>query len=609
MSEDRARHRWIAPLAVAVLLGGLYVAIAPHTADLAAQTARADVFRRSGYVPYWTGWFGGTPMAGYSLVTPPLLGIYGPVWLGALTIVAAGAVAVPLLGGCRRPRAAAIAVAVSGAFDVFSGRTTFAAGVVVGLVAMLAVERRRSGWAFALAALTTATSPVAGVLLSVVAAATVLAGPRRRRAGFAAVVGIAVALVVIAILASGSRGGYEPFTHTSLLLSVGTTLVVMLSPVGRRLRVIGWLTLWLLAGCFLIHSPVGANATRIAVLGAAPALIAAARWPKLLLAPAVVVASLLAIGQLSNDMAAAGGAVASKAYVAPLKGELLIQPDIYQHRVEVVAPKTHWPLTYLLPEVAVARGWERQTDEARNKIFYGRQQLTPVAYRAFLDRNAVGYVAAVIGGLVSFDAVKAADWVGLPDFAHPTMTWSVVPMFLPVVLVLIAENVGHVRSVAHLVDDASLNDRTGATLLSDGLATTLAGLGGGSATTTYGENIGVMTATRVFSTAAYWVAGIVAVLLSLSPKIGALLNTIPAGVLGGVTIALYGLIGLIGVKIWIDNQVDFGRPVNQYPAAAALIIGIGDLTLHAGRLTFTGIALGTLAAIVLHHGMRALEKR
>ena len=222
---------------------------------------------------------------------------------------------------------------------------------------------------------------------------------------------------------------------------------------------------------------------------------------------------------------------------------------------------------------------------------------------------AVGYVAAVIGGLVSFDAVKAADWVGLPDFAHPTMTWSVVPMFLPVVLVLIAENVGHVRSVAHLVDDASLNDRTGATLLSDGLATTLAGLGGGSATTTYGENIGVMTATRVFSTAAYWVAGIVAVLLSLSPKIGALLNTIPAGVLGGVTIALYGLIGLIGVKIWIDNQVDFGRPVNQYPAAAALIIGIGDLTLHAGRLTFTGIALGTLAAIVLHHGMRALEKR
>ena len=423
MSEDRARHRWIAPLAVAVLLGGLYVAIAPHTADLAAQTARADVFRRSGYVPYWTGWFGGTPMAGYSLVTPPLLGIYGPVWLGALTIVAAGAVAVPLLGGCRRPRAAAIAVAVSGAFDVFSGRTTFAAGVVVGLVAMLAVERRRSGWAFALAALTTATSPVAGVLLSVVAAATVLAGPRRRRAGFAAVVGISVALVVIAILASGSRGGYEPFTHTSLLLSVGTTLVVMLSPVGRRLRVIGWLTLWLLAGCFLIHSPVGANATRIAVLGAAPALIAAARWPKPLLLPAVVVASLLPIGQLANDMAAAGGPVASRGFVAPLKDELLSQPVIFQHRVEVVAPKTHWPLTYLLPEVAVARGWERQTDEARNKIFYGREPLTSAAYRAFLDRNAVGYVAFPTHASLDYGSTREAALIraGLP---YLEQVWS-----------------------------------------------------------------------------------------------------------------------------------------------------------------------------------------
>lgn len=221
---------------------------------------------------------------------------------------------------------------------------------------------------------------------------------------------------------------------------------------------------------------------------------------------------------------------------------------------------------------------------------------------------AVGYAATVLAGDVDFSGVRDAAWVGLPDFASPTMTWSVVPMFLPVVLVLVAENVGHVRSVAHLVGDETINERTGAALLADGLATSLAGAGGGSATTTYGENIGVMTATRVFSTAAYWVAGVVAILLSLSPKFGALLNTIPAGVLGGVTVALYGLIGLIGVKIWIDNRVDFGRPVNQYPAAAALIIGIGDLTLNAGRMTFTGIALGTIAAIVLYHGMRTLER-
>lgn len=221
---------------------------------------------------------------------------------------------------------------------------------------------------------------------------------------------------------------------------------------------------------------------------------------------------------------------------------------------------------------------------------------------------AVGYLAAVLAGQIDFGAVGDAAWVGLPDLTTPDVTWSVVPMFLPVVLVLVAENVGHVRSVAHLVGDDSINDRTGTALLADGLATTLAGVGGGSATTTYGENIGVMTATRVFSTAAYWVAGTVAILLSLSPKFGALLNTIPAGVLGGVTVALYGLIGLIGVKIWIDNRVDFGRPVNQYPAAAALIIGIGNLTLSAGDMTFTGIALGTIAAVVLYHGMAGLER-
>jgi NCS2 family nucleobase:cation symporter-2 len=181
-------------------------------------------------------------------------------------------------------------------------------------------------------------------------------------------------------------------------------------------------------------------------------------------------------------------------------------------------------------------------------------------------------------------------------------------MFLPVELVLVAENVGHVRSVAHLAGDHSLNRETGRALLADGLASTLAGLGGGSATTTYGENIGVMTATRVFSTAAYWVAGLVAILLSLCPKVGALLNTIPAGVLGGVTVALYGLIGLIGIRIWIDNRVDFSRPVNQFTAAVAMVIGIGNLTVKTGDLTFTGIALGTIAAVVIYHGMRALAR-
>ena len=242
--------------------------------------------------------------------------------------------------------------------------------------------------------------------------------------------------------------------------------------------------------------------------------------------------------------------------------------------------------------------------------------LSTVLFRGMLARLsiflgvAVGYVFAVLFGQVDFSEVADAAWIGLPTFQGPELSpgfLAVLPTFLPVVLVLVAENVGHIRGVAQLTD-TGVNRLTGRALLADGLATVLAGFGGGSGTTTYGENIGVMAATRVYSTAAYWVAGIFAILLGLSPKVGVLINTIPAGVLGGVTTALYGLIGIIGVKIWLDNHVDFTKPTNQLTAATALIVGIANFTFTAGALTFTGIALGTVAAIVIYHVMNTVAR-
>jgi uracil-xanthine permease len=246
--------------------------------------------------------------------------------------------------------------------------------------------------------------------------------------------------------------------------------------------------------------------------------------------------------------------------------------------------------------------------------------LTAVVFRGLLGRLSifigvvVGYLAAVLRGEVDFSAVADAAWFGLPDFTAPTnpfttpQVWFVLPAFLPVVLALVAENVGHIRGVAQMVEDPALNKLTGRALIADGVATVLAGSGGGSGTTTYGENIGVMAATRVYSTAAYLVAGVVAILLGLSPKIGAVINTIPAGVLGGVTVALYGLIGIIGVKIWMDNNVDFRSPVNQFTAAIALIVGIADVTLTRGEVSIGGIALGTIAALVVYHLMSVVAK-
>lgn len=244
--------------------------------------------------------------------------------------------------------------------------------------------------------------------------------------------------------------------------------------------------------------------------------------------------------------------------------------------------------------------------------------LFSVLFRGFLGRISiflgviVGYIVAVFTGQVDFSAVGDAAWIGLPDFhlaavGDPT-AWGLVPMFLPVVLVLIAENVGHVRGVATMTNDPTMNKHTGRALVADGLATTLAGGFGGSGTTTYGENIGVMAATRVYSTAAYWVAGAVAILLAFSPKVGVIFNTIPAGVLGGVTTALYGLIGVIGIKIWVDNRVDFSRPVNQYTVAVSFVIAIAGFMMSWGSFQLGAIVLGTVAALVIYHLGNAIAR-
>ncbi|MDI2099252.1 uracil-xanthine permease family protein [Ruicaihuangia caeni] len=242
--------------------------------------------------------------------------------------------------------------------------------------------------------------------------------------------------------------------------------------------------------------------------------------------------------------------------------------------------------------------------------------LVAVLFRGMIGRLsivigvAVGYLVAVAMGEIDFTPVAEAAWVGLPEFTTPVFDVSFLPlylMFLPVVLALIAENVGHVKGVGQLTQ-RDLDPLTGRALLADGVATVLAGVGGGSPTTTYGENIGVMAATRVYSTAAYWVAGITAILLGLSPKIGALIFTIPQGVLGGITTALYGLIGIIGVRIWVENKVDFANPKNQLAAGVGLIVAIADFTMNAGSVTFSGIVLGTVATLVVYHLMNGLGR-
>ncbi|ALC06127.1 hypothetical protein CDES_08675 [Corynebacterium deserti GIMN1.010] len=231
-----------------------------------------------------------------------------------------------------------------------------------------------------------------------------------------------------------------------------------------------------------------------------------------------------------------------------------------------------------------------------------------IARLGILIGVVIGWVfAALTGNLAegTADTISNAAWIGLPQFHTPEFQLSAILVTLPVIIVLIAENVGHVKAVSEMTKE-DLDDLAGDALIADGVATTLAGGFGGSGTTTYAENIGVMAATRVYSTAAYWVAAFTAIALAFIPKFGALIFTIPAGVLGGACLVLYGLIGMLGIRIWQDNNVNFNNPVNLTMAAVALVAGIGNLTLTVFGVTLEGIAWGSVGIIVLYPIMKRL---
>ncbi len=219
---------------------------------------------------------------------------------------------------------------------------------------------------------------------------------------------------------------------------------------------------------------------------------------------------------------------------------------------------------------------------------------------------------------VNLDGVANAPWLGFPPATTigadgkelvgihtPTLSLAAVLVVIPAIIALIAENTGHVKAVAEMTG-ADLDHVMGRAIAADGVATAVASSVGGSPTTTYAENIGVMAATRIYSTAAYFVAALIAILFGLSPKFGALVASTPGGVLGGITVVLYGMIGLLGAKIWKENNVDFANPINLVPVAAGIILGIGNTALKiTPTFELAGIALGTIVTIAAYHLARA----
>ncbi|MEU1826863.1 uracil-xanthine permease family protein [Streptomyces abikoensis] len=279
-----------------------------------------------------------------------------------------------------------------------------------------------------------------------------------------------------------------------------------------------------------------------------------------------------------------------------------------------VTARTYWPqdqwtalLTMLFTGLAVVclRGfWSRVA------IFLGLlfgYALSWVSDRLFGKIHSVnGGAEAVDHWRLDLSGVAKADWVGLPSLHGPSFGWSAALVALPVVIALIAENAGHVKAVGEMTGDR-LDDQLGPAIAADGVATVLSTAVGGPANTTYSENIGVMAATRVYSTAAYWAAACFALLFGVCPKFGAVVAAIPGGVLGGITVILYGMIGLLGAQIWVHNKVDLRNPLNLVPVAAGVIIGIGGVSLKIGKnFELGGIALGTIVVLSGYHVLRAL---
>ena len=206
---------------------------------------------------------------------------------------------------------------------------------------------------------------------------------------------------------------------------------------------------------------------------------------------------------------------------------------------------------------------------------------------------------AGLGKPVDWSGVGAAAWLGLPRFAVPAWSGAAIALIAPVAIVLVAENLGHIKAVSAMTG-RNLDPYMGRAFLGDGLATMAAGMVGGTGVTTYAENIGVMAVTRIYSTLLFVVAGLIAILLGFSPKFGALIQTIPGPVLGGVSIVVFGLITIAGARIWVQSQVDFSDNRNLVVAAVTLVLGAGDFTVRVGSFALGGIGTATFGAILLY---------
>ncbi len=399
------RHPLVVPLAIAAVLAGAYLLVAPATTDLAAQTFRADLFEREGFVIWNAAWYAGHHIPGYSLFFPPAAALLGPELVGALAAVTAAGVFAALVHHSygERSRVGAIWFAAAAPAMLLTGRLTFALGVAIGLGAMLALQRGRVRLAVVLAILSSLASPIAGLFTGLAAGAILLAGAQRTGSGWrlgegwggaaAVALGAAISLGVLAL--AFPTEGVEPFVLSAFVgmpLLVGAVLVFV--PAEERVLRVGVVLYGLLAlAALIVPTPLGGNATRLGALFAGPVLAVVLSGRRtwilvLLLVPALYWQLVAPV----RDVVKAGGDPSAEAvYYAPLIAELERRSQ-RPLRVHVPPTRNRWEAVHVAEQFPLARGWLRQLESDDFERF-GRGGLTHASYERWLRARDVSFVA------------------------------------------------------------------------------------------------------------------------------------------------------------------------------------------------------------------------
>ena len=381
-------------MALAALLAVAYLLLRPSSADLAAQTFRADLFGAHGLLLWNNDWYSGHYLLGYSILFPPLGAVLGARLVGALSAVAAAGLFGLLVRRHYgdRARLGVLWFGAATATMLLAGQITFALGVAFGLGALCAAQRRRTAAAGALAFVTSCASPVAGLFVALAGSALALTGGRR--------LGIVLAAAAIAPIAALAlafpSGGYFPFAISAFLAVplFAAAALVLLPPQERTLRVGVVLYLLLCIGLALTHTQVGANAARLGSLFGGP-LLAVVLAGRRSLALALVALPLLywQWGAPARDFAnTLGDPSVKEAYYQPLLAELEKRTGGEPARVEIPPTQNRWESDYVARRFPIARGWLRQLESEDFDLFTDAN-LSASTYRGWLDDHGVSYVA------------------------------------------------------------------------------------------------------------------------------------------------------------------------------------------------------------------------